>query len=148
MQEKLLEELLKDNKYLRPKDKNILRTKLLEEQNYKCKICSKPLEHEKNTNRHIDHSHKSKLVRGILCMTCNTILGKIERAGYSIEWLQLTGEYLKTGTHPIIFPEKITAKRKTKKDEMKKLINVNTWNPKGTNQCQNVATENLNPKKE
>jgi len=130
MQEKILEDLLLDeNKFLRPKDKNTLRDKLLLEQEYRCKICSKPLEHEKNTNRHIDHSHKTKLVRGILCATCNIILGKVERAGYGIDWLVWTAEYLRNDSHEIIFPEKITAKRKTKKLEMKKLIHDNTWKP-------------------
>lgn len=44
-----------------------------EEQNGRCAICSDPLETTKNT--HIDHCHKSKFVRGLLCRTCNQGLG-------------------------------------------------------------------------
>jgi len=130
MQEKHLETLLTDGKkLLRPKDKNVLREKLLIEQNHLCKVCSKPLQDEKNTNRHMDHNHSTKLVRGILCATCNMVLGKIERAGHSQQWLINLAAYLDAGSHDIIYPEKITAKRKTKKDEMKRLITENSWTP-------------------
>ena len=130
MLEKKLEELLLGgNKYLRPKDKNTLREHLLIEQEYKCKICLKDLTNEKNTNRHTDHSHKTKLVRGILCATCNITLGKIERNGFGIDWLIWTAGYLKNDDLEIIYPEKIAGKRKTKKIEMKKLINDNLWKP-------------------
>ena len=130
MNEKHLEDLLDSgNKFLKPKDKNLLRAILLLEQDFKCKVCGKDLKEEKNSNRHMDHDHKGKLVRGILCATCNMVLGKIERAGYKQDWLLKLANYLDNGSHPIIFPEKITAKRKTKKEEMKKKINENSWKP-------------------
>jgi hypothetical protein len=130
MQEKHLEELiLKGYKYLKPKDKNLYRAQLLLDQKHKCKICSKDLTNEKNQNRAMDHDHKSKFVRGVLCFSCNTVLGKIERSGFGIDWLIWAAEYLRNDNLEIIYPEKITGKRKTKKIEMKKLINENLWKP-------------------
>lgn len=130
MIEKQLEDLLRDGKQLlKQKHKNVLRDALLEQQNHLCKVCEKPLKDEKNVNRHMDHNHKTKLVRGILCATCNMVLGKIERAGHSQKWLHQLASYLDGEPHNIIYPEKITAKRKTKKDEMKQLIENNSWTP-------------------
>jgi hypothetical protein len=56
---------------------------LMREQNYVCAIC-KQKETLKKTNGNsarrlsIDHNHKSKKVRGLLCNRCNVILGKID----------------------------------------------------------------------
>jgi hypothetical protein len=47
---------------------------LLEEQNYRCAICGTDGE-ENLRGLHIDHSHKTGNVRGILCHKCNTALG-------------------------------------------------------------------------
>lgn len=41
--------------------------KLLKKQDYKCFICRK----KSNKTLHIDHCHKSGLVRGLLCFRCN-----------------------------------------------------------------------------
>lgn len=134
MNEKHLEDLLKSgNTFLKPKHKNVLRGIMLIEQKFLCKVCGKDLKEEKNSNRHMDHDHKSKLVRGVLCATCNMVLGKIERAGYSQKWLHNLAGYLDGGSHPIVYPEKITAKRKTKKVEMKQLIDDNSWEPQPIN---------------
>lgn len=38
-----------------------------------CEICS-----DKKELLHVDHSHSSGKVRGLLCMRCNLLLGKIE----------------------------------------------------------------------
>lgn len=43
-------------------------------QDNKCAICELPLQKKFN----IDHCHKTKEVRGILCTTCNTALGKFK----------------------------------------------------------------------
>jgi hypothetical protein len=48
---------------------------LLKEQNHKCAICETPVD----KRSHIDHCHKSKVVRYILCRSCNTFLGNYEK---------------------------------------------------------------------
>lgn len=45
----------------------------LKEQNYKCKICFDNFVSSKLT--HVDHDHKTSVIRGILCLKCNLLLG-------------------------------------------------------------------------
>jgi hypothetical protein len=47
--------------------------KMFESQNGVCAICGKP-EHTKLLS--VDHSHKTRKVRGLLCTGCNLVLGK------------------------------------------------------------------------
>lgn len=57
---------------------------LLEKQNHRCGICGLTLEQTpinnrwKSPNKHfsIDHCHKTKKIRGLLCISCNHGLGK------------------------------------------------------------------------
>jgi len=49
---------------------------LLNEQNGMCRICSEPPEEGKVL--HVDHCHKSGRIRGLLCLCCNTALGKFK----------------------------------------------------------------------
>ena len=52
--------------------------KMLIEQNYCCKICgSKESKHKNTDNLLVDHCHKTLKVRGLLCNSCNTVLGFI-----------------------------------------------------------------------
>lgn len=46
---------------------------MLNDQDYKCKICSKL--HNDSSVLHVDHDHISGAVRGLLCSRCNTMLG-------------------------------------------------------------------------
>ena len=52
---------------------------MLEAQNYKCAICDKKAEDNKRGDRieslNIDHCHKTKQIRGLLCHQCNSGLG-------------------------------------------------------------------------
>lgn len=48
-------------------------TELLEKQGYNCAICEKP--NLNSRDFHVDHCHKSGVVRGILCHHCNLLLG-------------------------------------------------------------------------
>lgn len=49
--------------------------KMAEEQNHQCKVCGQPAENERYKKLSIDHCHKTKEVRGLLCSMCNTGLG-------------------------------------------------------------------------
>lgn len=48
-------------------------TKLLEQQEYRCAICKS--QNLNSRDFHVDHCHKSGIVRGILCHHCNLLLG-------------------------------------------------------------------------
>lgn len=52
------------------------RDKLLEDQDDKCAICSKPIAF-KTGGAAVDHQEMPFKVRGILCIGCNTGLGKL-----------------------------------------------------------------------
>jgi hypothetical protein len=51
----------------------------------RCAICRKA------KKLHVDHCHETKQVRGLLCMACNTSLGKFEN---SPEMLRAAIQYL------------------------------------------------------
>lgn len=44
-------------------------------QNHACAICKTPFNDENDKKEHIDHCHKTGIVRGLLCHACNKILG-------------------------------------------------------------------------
>ena len=57
---------------------------MLKEQAYRCKICRKVMSNEwaldkrkgrKRTEICVDHDHKTGKVRGLLCHSCNTVIG-------------------------------------------------------------------------
>lgn len=51
---------------------------LLAAQDYKCAICRRPEDAGGGwiARLHVDHSHATGKVRGLLCMHCNTAIGK------------------------------------------------------------------------
>lgn len=49
--------------------------KIIRRQDGKCDICGIILEEIKKKKRHLDHNHKTSLVRGILCNRCNMLIG-------------------------------------------------------------------------
>ena len=63
---------------------------MLDAQQHRCKMCGSAF----RSTPHIDHCHNSGRVRGLLCNTCNSGLGFIERAGF----LDMAMTYLKSGT--------------------------------------------------
>ena len=71
-------------------------TDLWNKQNGCCAICNRPISlnaKEKASKPHIDHCHVSeiKVVRGLLCLTCNTGLGMF---GDSVDLLDAAKAYL------------------------------------------------------
>lgn len=70
---------------------------LEKQQGFKCKICGLP-ETSKNTkygkimSLAVDHCHKTNKVRGLLCGSCNTGLGKFKE---DQELLEKASNYLK-----------------------------------------------------
>lgn len=61
------------------------REQLRKHQNYKCAICFK------ERKLYIDHKHRTKKVRGLLCPRCNTLCGYLENDNGEI---QKAKEYL------------------------------------------------------
>lgn len=56
---------------------------MLESQNFVCKICGLPesiKDYRTKTIRHlaVDHCHKTKKVRGLLCSNCNRAIGLLQ----------------------------------------------------------------------
>ena len=51
--------------------------KMFEDQEGKCAICKKH-QIELPKKLHVDHCHKTKKVRGLLCFKCNTAIGHFE----------------------------------------------------------------------
>jgi hypothetical protein len=68
--------------------------RMLTTQNMGCKICGK--QHDPSVKRgrlYVDHDHKTGAVRGLLCMACNSMIG---RATDDISILEKAIEYLKS----------------------------------------------------
>lgn len=47
------------------------------QQNGMCLICSQKIDF-KGRGTHVDHSHKTGKIRGLLCLNCNTGIGKFK----------------------------------------------------------------------
>ena len=68
--------------------KEQIRRKLYLEQEYNCAICGKK---EKNRKLSLDHNHTTGHIRGLLCQSCNFILGAAKDNPYI---LRIAAEYL------------------------------------------------------
>lgn len=62
-----------ENKYGCPPD---VKTSLFDSQDGRCAICNKDAIECPKGVLHIDHCHKSKIIRGLICLRCNHGLGK------------------------------------------------------------------------
>jgi len=57
---------------------------LLKRQNGVCLLCkNKTAYRTKGRNLFVDHNHKTREIRGLLCSRCNTMIGQIEIVGIS-----------------------------------------------------------------
>ncbi len=74
---------------------NTLRELIEEAQAGGCAICRQPL----TTSRHIDHSHATGFVRGVLCASCNTKLGWYEKRRGEIEGYLARAAYYDAHSH-------------------------------------------------
>ena len=86
---KLQQNLLREKKYgVSPEHFEILR----EKQNGKCAICKLPEEELIHQSLHVDHSHETGSVRGLLCFYCNVGIGHfkddIDRLKLAIKYLE------------------------------------------------------------
>ena len=84
----------KNNYYLREyglttKDVDAMRAK----QNFCCAVCGIHETKATNGSLHVDHAHDTGKVRGLLCLFCNTVLGKVNDDPVILE--KMIG-YLKT----------------------------------------------------
>lgn len=61
---------------------------MLLEQNYKCKTCDKNIDEK----YYVDHCHNSGKIRGLLCNSCNLVLGMVKD---NVKTLQRMIDYLK-----------------------------------------------------
>ena len=73
------------------------RNQMMEEQDGMCQICNSPVKFSQglglsSTDATVDHCHATGKVRGILCGSCNNMLG---RARDSIQILKNSIEYLR-----------------------------------------------------
>ncbi len=64
--------------------------RMLRAQGRACALCARPLDGGKHT--HTDHCHETGVVRGLLCASCNTSLGKL---GDDVVSLERAAEYLR-----------------------------------------------------
>lgn len=66
---------------------------MLKKQDFKCKICNK----QNKSVLAVDHDHKTGRIRGLLCFSCNVILGNAKDDEKillkSIEYLRNSNEY-------------------------------------------------------
>lgn len=59
----------------------------LSAQGYKCAICRRPASEFKRSLA-VDHCHTTGKKRGLLCVNCNVLLGRIENSTFSWEDIQ------------------------------------------------------------
>lgn len=65
---------------------------MLVKQDYSCAICSSKDSGRRDVlNFAVDHCHDTNKIRGLLCMKCNTAIGKMR---HDVEYLRKAIEYL------------------------------------------------------
>lgn len=72
-------------------------TELREKQRGRCAICDIPEEEAPKKRLHLDHDHKTGVIRALLCGNCNVGIGHFRE---SIELLQAAIDYLQSSSSP------------------------------------------------
>ena len=72
--------------------------RILKEQKGKCKICGKRFDDNRCNRAEVDHCHKTKAVRGVLCSMCNKALGGFKD---DVLVLQRAIDYLKKARNDV-----------------------------------------------
>ena len=107
-----------------------IREEILLEQEGICPLCNDPIEEGDAT---LDHDHKSTLIRGVLCRTCNSGEGRIERTlqRYGIDkridlisFLENLIGYYKRDQYEMIHPSEKVKEPKLKKASYNKLAKL------------------------
>ncbi len=104
----------------------VVRTRILQQQNYKCGVCGCSLKGKLRGGATLDHDHETGIVRGVLCKVCNTGEGKLRTVsvrygggkGGAMDWLRAMIAYRSIHVNPMttyLYPEKRKTKRKVKK---------------------------------
>jgi hypothetical protein len=107
-----------------------LRKRLIEKQEGKCPICKKEIQAPV-----LDHHHTKRVggtgqVRGVLCRSCNVLLGKMENncARYNIQQQELPqvlrnmADYLCQKQQPYLHPSEAPKRPKLMKSSYNKLV--------------------------
>ena len=74
------------------------KTRMLKEQNYQCKLCDTHIGGVGTNIAYVDHDHITSRVRGMLCNTCNTSLGRMEQPGWMGKAQAYLSEYKREWT--------------------------------------------------
>lgn len=63
-------------------------SRLIERQKGRCVLCERDLP----TSFHVDHDHETGRLRGLLCVSCNLLLGRLEKSGRA--WVDRAFSYV------------------------------------------------------
>ena len=105
---------------------------ILEWQRGVCAICGRP---PGRTRLAVDHNHKTGLVRGLLCWTCNTALGKFRDNDDHVyhAWKYVSSPPATEALGRKVFGVlgRTTSKKSTRKRAERKRLSTKTSTPKG-----------------
>jgi hypothetical protein len=95
---------------------------ILEHQGGKCAICLRPPKPDKNL--HVDHDHRTGVVRGLLCVTCNVdLLGRRDKEP---NLFRRAAEYLECPPAPAAIGREQEAPTRPKRRKPRKPAGVRT----------------------
>jgi len=93
---------------VRPKDLERVRGAIRKMQGGLCELCHRSVMPGAKLRATMDHDHATGYIRGVLCIHCNGMLGKVENAsrravgkeGNNVQWLDTLVNYLVTHEKP------------------------------------------------